>query len=299
MKFTIFTILSLAAAAPVNHEFSKRSSTSVFGDLASRSSTRDKFEDGTIKCSDFPSGSGVIPVDWIDLDGWSTISDANGASHSTCEDGYYCSYACQAGMGKTQWPSSQPSTGSTVGGLYCKNGYLYRTDTSTDYLCEWGSNKATADSDLDDVVAICRTDYPGSENMNIPTELTAGNSTEIFVVDEDNYFEWENKKTSAQYYVNNAGVSVEDGCIWGESSGTVGNWAPIIIGAGYTNDNAYLSISTNSNSDSAANFNVEIIAADDDSTLVGTCVYENGAFTDGSSGCTVTVTSGKAKFHFY
>ena len=46
----------------------------------------------------------------------------NGDTSSNCKDGYYCSYACQAGMSKTQWPSEQPSNGMSIGGLYCKNG---------------------------------------------------------------------------------------------------------------------------------------------------------------------------------
>ena len=67
----------------------------------------------------------------------------NGDTSSNCKDGYYCSYACQAGMSKTQWPSEQPSNGMSIGGLYCKNGKLYRSNTDNDYLCEWGSKMST------------------------------------------------------------------------------------------------------------------------------------------------------------
>lgn len=87
----------------------------------------------------------------------------NGDTSSNCKDGYYCSYACQAGMSKTQWPSEQPSNGMSIGGLYCKNGKLYRSNTDNDYLCEWGSKDVNFVSEISEDVAICRTDYPGSE----------------------------------------------------------------------------------------------------------------------------------------
>lgn len=216
----------------------------------------------------------------------------------SCEDGTYCSYACQPGMSKTQWPSDQPSSGVSVGGLYCKNGYLYRTNTDTTHLCEWGVDSAVVVSELSDSVAICRTDYPGTENMVIPTVVDAGSSNILTVVDEDTYYKWEGKKTSAQYYVNNAGVSYEDGCLWGTSGSGVGNWAPLNFGAGATGSISYLSLIPNPNNLDAANFNVKIVS--DGGDVEGDCVYENGSYNgDGSDGCTVAVTGGKAKFVLY
>ena len=105
-------------------------------------------------------------------------------------------------------------------------------------------------------------------------------------------------KTSAQYYVNNAGVSVEDGCVWGTSGSGVGNWAPLNFGAGSSDGVAYLSLIPNPNNGDALNFNVKIVAADD-STVIGECVYENGSFSGGADGCTVSVTSGQAHFVLY
>lgn len=107
-------------------------------------------------------------------------------------------------------------------------------------------------------------------------------------------------KTSAQFYVNNAGVSLEDGCVWGTAGSGVGNWAPLNFGGGYTNGVAYLALIPNPNNYDALNYNVKIVAADDDSTVLGDCKYENGKYNDGSSdGCTVSVTKGKAKFVLY
>lgn len=259
----------------------------------------EKFEDGTIPCSQFPSGQGVIPIDWLGEGGWSGVENSDTSTGGSCKEGSYCSYACQAGMSKTQWPSSQPSDGRSVGGLYCKNGYLHRTNTDSDYLCEWGSDTARVVSQLDQDVAICRTDYPGTENMVIPTYVEAGDTQPLTVVDEDSYYEWEGKKTSAQYYVNNAGVSLEDGCVWSTSGSGNGNWAPLNFGAGSTGGISYLSLIPNPNNKDALNYNVKIVAADSSASINGECSYENGEFSGGSDGCTVSVTSGRAHIVLY
>ena len=134
--------------------------------------------------------------------------------------------------------------------------------------------------------------------MVIPTVVDAGSSNILTVVDEDTYYKWQGKKTSAQYYVNNAGVSYEDGCIWGTSGSGVGNWAPLNFGAGATGGISYLSLIPNPNNLDAANFNVKIVS--DGGDVQGDCVYENGSYNgDGSDGCTVAVTNGKAKFVLY
>ncbi|SMN19309.1 similar to Saccharomyces cerevisiae YJL116C NCA3 Protein that functions with Nca2p to regulate mitochondrial expression of subunits 6 (Atp6p) and 8 (Atp8p) of the Fo-F1 ATP synthase [Maudiozyma saulgeensis] len=274
-------------------------STSSYGDLSAYSGPNKEFQDGTISCSDFPSGQGVVSVDWAGLSGWSTIMDMNGNTATSCQDGYYCSYACQAGMSKTQWPSEQPSNGMSVGGLYCKNGLLYRSNTDSNYLCEWGQDSAVAVNNADKSIAMCRTDYPGSENMVIPTLVEAGSSQPVSVVNEDSYYQWQGKKTSTQYYVNNAGVSAEDGCVWGTEGSGVGNWAPVVLGAGYTDGITYLSIIPNPNNKTPPNFNIKIVASEG-STVNGECSYVDGVYTgSGSDGCTVSVTSGSAEFVFY
>lgn len=129
--------------------------------------------------------------------------------------------------------------------------------------------------------------------------MQAGDSLPLTVVDQDTYYTWQGLKTSAQYYVNNAGISVEDACVWGSSSSGVGNWAPLNFGAGSSDGVAYLSLIPNPNNGNALNFNVKIVAADDSSTVNGECIYENGSFSGGSDGCTVSVTAGKAKFVLY
>lgn len=224
----------------------------------------------------------------------------NGDTSSDCKDGYYCSYACQAGMSKTQWPSDQRSSGISVGGLQCKNGKLYRSNPEQQYLCKWDKQTTSFVSKLDKAVAICRTDYPGSENMNVPTLLQAQGTAPVSVVEAESYYTWRNGKTSAQYYANNAGVSVENGCIWGTAGSGVGNWAPVVLGAGQRGGVTYLSLIPNPNNSEAPNYSVKIVGADGSST-VGSCSYENGQYIggNGSDGCTFSVQSGKAEFVFY
>lgn len=261
-----------------------------------------EFRDGELDCSSFPSDySGVLALDYLGFGGWSGIYDPDAKSNgNSCKDGSYCSYSCQPGMSKTQWPDDQPANGVSVGGLQCRDGKLYRTNTHTSNLCEWGVDAAIVVSELSDSVAICRTDYPGTENMVIPTVVQPGSTAALTTVDENNYYNWQGKKTSAQYYVNNAGVSQSQGCTWGQSGSGVGNWAPLNFGAGFINGNAFLSLIPNPNNNSPANFNVKIVP-DGDSMLTGECRYENGAYIggNGSDGCTVTVTKGKAKFVLY
>ncbi|KAI5968570.1 SUN4 [Candida margitis] len=276
------------------------SDNGIYGDLSAFENPTEEFQDGVLSCDSFPSGQGVIALNHLGFGGWSGIYNSDTSTGGKCQDGSYCSYACQSGMSKTQWPDSQPSNGVSVGGLLCKNGKLYKTNSRSNYLCEWGANKANVVSKIDKSVAICRTDYPGTENMVIPTVVGAGQSSVITVVDQDSYYKWKGGSTSAQYYVNNAGVSYEDGCVWGTSGSGVGNWAPLNFGAGYSNGIAYLSLIPNPNNYDSLNFNVKIVAADDSSNVSGQCVYENGKYNgNGKDGCTVGVTQGKGNYVLY
>ncbi|ODV78297.1 SUN-domain-containing protein [Suhomyces tanzawaensis NRRL Y-17324] len=300
-KSTQTTVATSSPSSSSSSSPSSGGSGGIEGDLSLFSDPSKEFEDGVYSCDSVPTGQGVIAVDWISglNGGWTSIMNQNGDTSSNCKDGFYCSYACQAGMAKTQWPSEQPSSGISVGGLQCKNGKLYRSNTDSKYLCEWGAKTASFKSEISKDVAICKTDYPGSENMNIPTLLKAGGSAPAIVVDSATYFKWRGGKTSTQYYVNNAGVSVEDGCIWGTQGSGVGNWAPVVLGAGVTDGKTYLSLIPNPNNKDTPNYNIKIVGADG-ANVVGDCKYENGHYNGaGSDGCTVTVTSGSANFVFY
>ncbi|WBW70586.1 cell wall beta-glucosidase Psu2 [Schizosaccharomyces osmophilus] len=259
------------------------------------------FQDGVYDCSHFPEDQdGVVKLDYLGFGGWTGVQKNDGTfgTASTCQENTYCSYACKPGMSKTQWPSSQPSNGESVGGLICKNGKLHKTQQNSNNLCEGGSGNAYVKNTLGSNVAICRTDYPGTENMNVPTDIGAGSQQPLSVVDEDNYYNWGNKKTSAQYYVNKSGRSAQDVCVWGNEGDDFGNWAPLNFGSGLTDGKIWLSMSKNPlNSQSNVDYKISIKA--DGGTLSNDCKYENGSFHGSgatSDGCTVSVTGGGAYF---
>ncbi|KAL2313398.1 putative secreted beta-glucosidase C2G2.17c [Schizosaccharomyces pombe] len=261
------------------------------------------FPDGVYDCSSFPDDqNGVVRLDYLGFGGWSGVQKNDGkyGTASTCQDNTYCSYACKPGMSKTQWPSEQPDNGVSVGGLYCKNGKLYLTQKDNSNLCEDGKGTAYVKNTLSSNVAICRTDYPGTENMNIPTNIDGGSKQPLSDVDEDSYYNWGGKKTSAQYYVNKSGRSAEDVCVWGNEGDDYGNWAPMNFGSGYTDGKTWLSMSFNPLSSAKLDYNIRIKS--DGGSLSGDCYYEDGSFhgsTADSSGCTVSVTGGNAYFELY
>jgi hypothetical protein len=163
---------------------------------------------------------------------------------------------------------------------------LYLTNPASQYLCEWGQQSSFVVNTLSESVAICRTDYPGTENMVVPTVVNGNDTLPITVVDEDSYFKWQGKLTSAQYYVNKAGGSASSQCLWGTASDDFGNWAPVNFGAGYTGGIAWLSIMYNPLQTSAKlDYNVKIECSS--GTMNGECVYENGVIQQGGNGCTV------------
>lgn len=279
---------------------SSTSTSDISGDLKAFVNPTKDFEDGKYDCSHFPAGQGVIPLYHLGFGGWSGVENSDKSTGGHCKEGAYCSYACQPGMSKTQWPDHQPENGVSVGGLYCKGGKLYRTNKNAKTLCEWGKDDAKVESKLSKEVAICRTDYPGTENMVIPTVVQGGSSQPLSVMDESTYYKWQGKPTTSQYYVNNAGVSWTDGCQWHSPGSGKGNWAPLNFGSGYSNKMAYLSLIPNPNNRDPLNYNVKIEADGDDSEISGECAYENGKFKGaGSDGCTVGVTKGKGKFVLY
>lgn len=289
------TSAKASSSASQSTSSSGSSSGSIYGDLSAYADPTEEFEDGVHSCSSFPSGQGVIALDHLGFGGWSGIENSDGSTGGNCKEGAYCSYACQPGMSKTQWPSSQPANGVSIGGLLCKGGKLYKT-SSSNYLCEWGVDMAEVVNKLDETVAICRTDYPGTENMVIPTVVTGGSTLPLTVVDQSTYYTWQGGSTSAQYYVNEAGVDWTTGCTWGNSGCGYGNWAPLNFGAGYTNGIAYLSLIPNPNNYDSLSYDVKIVS-DGSATLSGSCSYSGGKYNgDGTDGCTVGVTGGKAQY---
>jgi len=296
MKNLQFTLFALVAAGRTLHHRDHHV------EARQSASGGSSFADGTIPCTQFPSNvPGVVTTSWLGFGGWSGIQSGD-AQASSCEEGAYCSYACAPGMAKTQWPTTQPSDGQTRGGLLCQGGYLYRTNADSPNLCEQQASTVSVVNDVGQQITLCQTDYPGTENMVIPTITEGTNSTSpLTCIIESEYFEWEGKSTSAQFYVMPAGVSAEEGCVWGSAGSNIGNFSPLNFGAGQSNGLTYLSLIPNPNGEiGALDYNVEIVASPG-SSINGACSIVNGVYQggDGSDGCTVTVTSGTAYFHLY
>ncbi|ORY13198.1 hypothetical protein BCR34DRAFT_276124 [Clohesyomyces aquaticus] len=281
------------------------------------------FPNGTIPCSKFPSGYGALALPHLGLAGWAGVqnpgySGSDGfadiwtAPHGSCEDGNcckpgaFCSYGCPTNYLKASWPKRQGVTKQTVGGLYCNpDGMLDMADGSvTDTLCMKGTDKVKVkvQNKLSKPVSICRTDYPGTEGETIPLTVEPGQEAEIATPDKDFYYHHFGQETSAQYYINPAGASVEDACWWSDGSKAVGNWAPLNLGSGYGGNGgpyAYVSLAANEpTTDEKLDYTVELVVAPN-GEMDGKCMYSKGEYWTGSDysernpkGCTNCLKSG-------
>lgn len=173
---------SSSASASASSGTSSSSSSSSSGSVSGGSGVNSAFPDGELDCSTFPSDYGAMYVSYMGLGGWIGIqdpgSDSGGFSNietvtssscpggsSCCSEGMYCSYACPAGYQKSQWPTTQGSTGQSVGGLLCQNGKLHLTNSDlSSNICIPGATQVNiqVENQLSQSVAVCRTDYPGS-----------------------------------------------------------------------------------------------------------------------------------------
>lgn len=274
-----------------------------------------EFPDGKIDCSKFPEEYGAVPIPWEGLGGWTglqqvvynkdgtAVDDIHTMTKGPCADGMMCSYACPSGYQKAQWPKIQGSKGQSIGGLACKKGKLYLTDgTPYKKLCVRGVGGVKVQNTLGKPVAVCRTDYPGTESMNIPAtlDIESSNPYELTCPDQD-FYKWKGQRTSAQYYVNPAGTPLEQACTWGKKGSEVGNFSPMVLGASYADGGMWLSIQNNAptNTYSKLKFNVEVVG----DNLSCQCKYENGKYYQdheaNDKGCTVRVNSGGATYRFY
>ncbi|KAK9418183.1 hypothetical protein SUNI508_08377 [Seiridium unicorne] len=265
-----------------------------------------EFPSGEIDCGTFPSDYGAVAVDWLGTAGWSSIQQVPdytfgvseaisyivaGVSGDECTSGSFCSYACPDGYVKSQWPEAQGATGQSIGGLYCNSDNkleLSRSGYTT--LCQKGCGGVTIVNKLDCGDAICRTDYPGSEAMVLPLWTEPGHSYDLANIEADDYYTWDGKATSLQYYINPKGVSVEDACVWTSPTypNSAGNWAPINLGLGKdSSGTTYLSLFNNAPT-STATLDFDVIISGD---ISGTCWYKSGSYPSGT-GCTVAISDG-------
>jgi hypothetical protein len=157
-------------------------------------------------------------------------------------------------------------------------------------LCGKGTGEVFVQNTLGDAIAICRTDYPGTESETVALSVEPGTTDELTCPDASNYYTWKGSATSAQYYINPAGTTVADGCTWGTAGSNIGNWAPVNLGVGkgLTGD-TYISMFQNAptNPNGKLNFKIEIKG-----DISGSCSYKNGNFYSNgavsASGCTVS-----------
>ncbi len=109
--------------------------------------------------------------------------------------------------------------------------------------------------------------------------------------DANSYYEHVSGPTSAQYYVNPAGMSVRDACRWEAMDGKAsGNWAPVNLGVGTRDGATFISIFQNKPTTNATlDFDIEIVG---DNLGGGKCSYHNGVYTgatgSNADGCTVS-----------
>lgn len=266
-----------------------------------------EFPDGEIDCSEFPSAYGPIEVPWLNISGWSGVQNvvisggqvtdmSTEVSGGSCKEGAMCSYACPPGYQKSQWPSTQGSTGQSVGGLHCSGGKLRLTNAGlSKNLCIEGVGNVNVQNTLKTNAAICRTDYPGTESETVPLNTQSGHTAPLTVPDASTYYQWTGKPTSAQYYINNKGVKEADACSWNVDGSDMGNWAPSYLGVGKdTYGKTWLSIAStaqnNPKSYTPLDYTVEITG-----NLSGKCRLQNGQYCSGDnysdcnkSGCTVS-----------
>ena len=250
------------------------------------------FPDGQLDCSTFPSSYGAVPLNYLGMGGWSGLQAVTfagnaishivtGTSGSSCSEGMMCSYACPPGYQKAQWPTAQGSTGQSVGGIQCQGGKLRLTNTGlSSNLCVPGKGGVQVQNNAGSVVAVCRTDYPGTESETIPVELQPGATNQLTNPDASTYYSWQGKATSAQYYLNPIGVSAEKGCQWGTAGTDMGNWAPINFGVGYKDGKTWLSIFQNKPTTLSKYQGTVTLTGD----LSDKCSYTNGQYC-GATGC--------------
>ncbi|KAL2153999.1 hypothetical protein VTH82DRAFT_2675 [Thermothelomyces myriococcoides] len=272
-----------------------------------------EFPSGKVPCDKVPTEYGAIEVPWLDTNGWTTlakfgkwikgvaINNIETPTDGKCGPGIMCSYACPPGYEKTQWPEEQGATGQSVGGLWCnEDGFLELTRPNATRLCQPGAGGVYVVNKLPGDACVCRTDYPGNEAMVIPLVTSPGGKYPLTNPDSATSYWWDGKPTTAQYYVNNLDVEVEEACTWRSKKfpNSAGNWAPVNIGVGKSlTGETFISIFPNKpTSDAVLDFNIKI----EGEGLSGDCWLKDGKYSDGPNGCTVGMKSGgTANIVFY
>ena len=303
-----------AAPAPISEAENKLSSSSSKdfsgSSLQGGQGLDREFADGQIDCWDFPSDYGPVEVPWIELGGWSGIQYptiqgqvvvdvvTGVAGGRNCSAGALCSYACPPGYQKSQWPPVQGANGQSVGGLRCNsNNKLQLTNPGlSKNLCIKGTGATKVQNKMGANVAICRTDYPGTEDETVPLNTQPKTINELTCPDSSTYFKHDGSPTTAQYYVNKKGVPLPDACSWNKDGSSKGNWAPTYFGVGQDlSGKTFLSIASTKQNNPVKYSPLDFVAEITGGGLSGKCRVKDGQYCSGEtynecngSGCTVS-----------
>ncbi|ROV87771.1 hypothetical protein VSDG_09704 [Cytospora chrysosperma] len=273
------------------------------------------FPDGELDCdAGVPTAYGAVELNHLGTDGWAGILDVGttafkiGSTNSIASfsvatsggvsAGMFGLYACPTGYDGAQWPEdAQGATGQSIGGLWCGTDnklYLTRSD-KTKKLCQAGAGGIQIINKLSDKVSFCKTLYPGTESMVIPTVVEGGATSELYNPFQNLSYTWQGSSTSAQYYVNLKGLGEDVACVWDSPdpySESAGNWAGVNLGTSVDDNGVtYLSIFHNTpTSDAALDYNIKLSG---DISSECTYSYSDNSFSPSSgNGCTVSMTSG-------
>lgn len=269
------------------------------------------FPDGELDCdAGVPTAYGAVELNHLGTDGWAGILDVGttafkiGSTNSIASfsvansggvsAGMFGLYACPTGYDGAQWPEdAQGATGQSIGGLWCGTDnklYLTRSD-KTKKLCQAGAGGIQIINKLSDKVSFCKTLYPGTESMVIPTVVEGGATSELYNPFQNLSYTWQGSSTSAQYYVNLKGLGEDVACVWDSPdpySESAGNWAGVNLGTSVDDNGVtYLSIFHNTpTSDAALDYNIKLSG---DISSECTYSYSDNSFSPSSgNGCTVS-----------
>lgn len=129
----------------------------------------------------------------------------------------------------------------------------------------------------------------------MPLNTEPDSTSPLTCPDASTYYTHQGDPTTAQYYVNNQGVALEDACIWGTDGTDMGNWAPSYFGVGQDiYGKTWCSIASTAQNDPTnyhpLNYTVKITG-----NTSGNCGLVNGQYCSGddytecnTAGCTVS-----------
>lgn len=266
------------------------------------------FPDGEIDCSTLPTEYGVVAVTQVDNDGWGGVLDVGTSAFTVgstkaissykapdggLSPGMFGTYQCPEGYDMAQWPEgAQGATGQSVGGIWCgldNKLYLTRPE-STKKLCQKGAGNVKVVNKLSDKVSLCKTSYPGKEDMILSNVVEGGATYNLYNPYQNQSYVWGGASTSAQYYVNLKGLDKDIACQWLSPKpyeDNAGNWAGINLGTSVNDDGTtFLSIFHNTpTSSKPLDFNIELSG---DVSQKCTYSYSSNSFSPSNgNGCTV------------